>query len=105
MSSIICSLCPSGTYNENTGSNIINDCIECPKGYLCDEGMSNFSSQARIWPSGYICQAGTNSGTIVRCLTGFYYSEGSIKLYQCHICSPGYYSEIGSTSTNNRKNP
>ena len=106
ISSITCALCPAGTYNENIGSTSINDCIECPKGYLCDiEGMSDFSEQGRVCPSGYICKAGTNSDTIIRCPAGFYCGEKTSELYQYHFCSPGYYCEEGSTSTNNKKNP
>jgi len=38
--------CPLGTYNNNTGLNLVGQCAVCPGGYYCDEeGQTTFTKK------------------------------------------------------------
>jgi hypothetical protein len=105
MSGVNCNLCPTSTYNENTGSTKLSDCVSCPKKYLCDiEGMSNFEEQAKPCPQGYMCVDGTNSFNIQQCPPGFWCGLYTSEMSEWNFCEKGFYCNEGTTETTKNAN-
>ncbi|XP_077985305.1 uncharacterized protein LOC144439945 [Glandiceps talaboti] len=87
--------CGNGTYNNVTGAQERDDCLDCPPGEVC-EGMALVGSTGLCGP-GYFCTSAaytkypTDGVTGDICPKGFYCPEGSPAAKRCE---GGYYTNI-----------
>lgn len=98
--------CPKGTYNNRTGLEKIQDCIDCPAGEYCQE--ISLIKTSGLCTAGYYCEINSNSSTRTICPAGSYCPDGSpsptpcprgtfsttlglANVTQCTQCTPGSY--------------
>ncbi|XP_064629316.1 zonadhesin-like [Lineus longissimus] len=97
-------LCPAGTYNNETSKGNVSDCLPCEPGSycsglgnvqptgLCQEGHYCPSGQASPMPNVFACEHGyfcpKGSAAPKRCPAGTYQDETSQR--QCKTCPPGF---------------
>ena len=100
---LVCTACPSGTYNVNSGSISSTVCITCPSGSYCPTGTGSLTS----CPPGYYCPTGTRYSTQYQCPAGYYCSGGVNVLPSgsTNRCPSGYYCPTGSTGPNTYQCP
>eukprot|EP00817_Percolomonadidae_sp_ATCC50343_P003418 CAMPEP_0117418838 /NCGR_PEP_ID=MMETSP0758-20121206/542_1 /TAXON_ID=63605 /ORGANISM="Percolomonas cosmopolitus, Strain AE-1 (ATCC 50343)" /LENGTH=4727 /DNA_ID=CAMNT_0005199587 /DNA_START=68 /DNA_END=14251 /DNA_ORIENTATION=+ len=84
--------CPAGTYNPNTGTISINQCLPCTEGYYCEEGSTQVDVINHICPAGYYCPNGTTHARQHSCPEGTYQpSTAQISADSCQPCPAGSY--------------
>jgi hypothetical protein len=114
----LCTPCPAGTYNENTGSTSPSACLNCPEGAFClARSNSSFGSgfcSAETYstsgsgvnasclpcPRGRRCMpgCGSNNGSMPcdECKPGSFFHVGHKK---CRLCSPGTFNNANTSTT------
>ena len=87
-------LCPSGTFNNDTGASSLDDCHVCTAGYYCNgPGLTTPTS---VCNAGFYCAGGATVSTQKRCPAGAYCPSGSS---QPTPCPAGYSTNsTGNTS-------
>ena len=104
--SIDCKLCPSGTFNANTGSTTIDDCIACNHGYYSEIGAYEcMACPIGTYENGkhtcVSCPFGTYNNKIgqtecINCDAGTFNNNiNSIDVNECYPCLAGTFSKIG----------
>ncbi len=100
--------CPIGTYNEKTGAESADDCLQCVAGKLCLTAGLSYPTAACTagmycpgegvelqCPIGYMCPAGVNDPIL--CLAGTYQDEAGKDV--CKDCPVGKYCDFVSGIT------
>ncbi|XP_023933458.1 uncharacterized protein LOC106181652, partial [Lingula anatina] len=100
-------LCPPGTFMNNTGSQQVADCLnctagyycggygnvyptgQCTEGYYCPEGISDPTPVLYPCPQGHYCARGSHEP--VRCVAGYYQDETAQGA--CKLCLEGFYCD------------
>lgn len=89
--------CPAGTYNPNTDSSSINDCLNCPAGFYCDAGAT--SGTTNQCPTGHYCPPGTTHPRANPCPPGTYNSNlQADSVDDCIDCPEGAFCGLGSSN-------
>ncbi len=83
--------CPAGTYNVNTGSTSVSDCVTTDAGYFAYEGSS---AQMACLPGHYCPNQGHTPDTILSCPGGTYTLLSGATT--CTGCSQGDYCPPGT---------
>jgi len=105
--------CPMGTYNPNTGSTSLSQCLPGPAGKYCPYPGTNSASNCADCNSGNYCPAGSSSkaacpsnnycpdpATKTQCPAGTYYDGiSAITAATCITCSVGNYCPSGRPET------
>ena len=99
--------CPTGTFSNQTGNQVLADCQPCLPGYVCDsegteypinlcapgyfcpEGQNSSTPSPFMCPIGYLCPRGSSQP--VGCEPGYYQDETSQE--SCKVCPQGYYCD------------
>lgn len=76
--------CPSGTYNQNSGSISKSNCITCPVGSYCNQNIS--ASNIIPCPAQYFCKEGSTSFKNP-CPGGFYCPFATNNILECPVGS------------------
>lgn len=87
-------ICPDGTYNNQTKTTAIGDCLSCPPGKYCDN--TDAKPQLNDCEAGTYCSGGTGNAGGTKCEAGNYCPEG---VGEPVPCPPGYYCPIPEMST------
>ncbi|XP_075462630.1 uncharacterized protein LOC142498006 [Ascaphus truei] len=86
-------LCPSGTYSNQTGLVSLRLCLSCPPGMFCD-GLAGHAPSGHCWP-GYYCTAGSSTPIQHEVMEGFFSSDGA---FRPEPCPPGTYQPLRGQS-------
>lgn len=82
-------LCPPGTYNNLTGQDGLEDCLETPSGYYSLQGSNGTTGECA---PGYYCPPRSTSSMEVPCPRQFYRNASKAsRLEDCSLCYSGSY--------------
>lgn len=98
-------LCPQGTFSNNTGNKAVEECTPCTNGSFC-QGKGNIKPTGLCAP-GFYCPEGQNQDRPFPCTKGHYCEKGSpapvvcpsgqyqdeVKQRTCKTCPSGYYCD------------
>ncbi|XP_011927069.1 PREDICTED: SCO-spondin [Cercocebus atys] len=96
--------CPPGTWSNQTGLTMSEECVPCPRGWFCVSGARVPSGTCRAGhycprvasPGNRLQAAGTKWGTQFPCPAGTYSSQaGNSQLKDCLPCPPGAFCPSG----------
>jgi len=85
-------LCPYGTYNNQTSGKTINDCKPCPGGYYCPvQGQGNATEYSCY--DGQLCETGTAIPSV--CPGGYFCNNNTY--FQKEVCPVNFYCPPNSS--------
>ena len=73
--------CPSGTFSNTTGNQLVTDCTDCTQGYYC--GSAGLIEPTGQCDEGYYCPAAQSIATPFTCQAGYYCPQGSHEQIHC----------------------
>lgn len=86
--------CPAGTYNGQSGQDVLSDCVVTPGGFY---SIASSVKPLGLCSPGYYCPSGSSSPTQVACPARTYNPEvGGATIQDCSMCVAGGYCPKGS---------
>ncbi|KAM4652057.1 LOW QUALITY PROTEIN: uncharacterized protein O3C94_014393 [Discoglossus pictus] len=87
-------LCPPGSYSNQTALVSLSQCLECPPGMFCD-GLIGHAPNGYCRP-GYYCPVSSSSPVQNKVMEGFFSLEGA---FRPEPCPPGTFQPLRGQST------